>query len=116
MRSAIAISSLLHKIFDDVLYQIVGSSFHDHDVKGIADELQKWWPRLDEYKQFISWNAESPKSYTRNLVFGNEHFQCILMCWPPSSVSSIHCHDKSSCWVALVAGEVFEVGVVLDQH
>ena len=34
---------------------------------------------------------------------------CILMCWPAGSRSTIHDHDRSSCWVVVVEGEVHEV-------
>merc|ERR1719296_11131 len=59
--------------------------------------------------KYVLWNENNPKAYTRNLVFSNEHFDAILMCWPPESESAIHDHAESSCWVALVEGEVVEV-------
>eukprot|EP00746_Dinoflagellata_sp_MGD_P018895 gnl/MRDRNA2_/MRDRNA2_143839_c0_seq1.p1 gnl/MRDRNA2_/MRDRNA2_143839_c0~~gnl/MRDRNA2_/MRDRNA2_143839_c0_seq1.p1 ORF type:complete len:414 (-),score=84.07 gnl/MRDRNA2_/MRDRNA2_143839_c0_seq1:79-1254(-) len=88
---------------------IRGYDHTDHDVKGVATELQKWYPRPDEYMKYVNWDAEDPTKYTRNLIFGNEFFDCLLMCWPPHCQSSIHCHDRSSCWVVLVEGEVVEV-------
>jgi len=57
----------------------------------------------------VSLCPERPTKYTRNLIFGNEHFDCILMCWPAGAVSSIHDHEESSCWVVAVEGTVHEV-------
>lgn len=88
---------------------IKGSSFSDHNVKLVADECAKWFPRREEYDKFVHWDPHDPTKYTRNLIFRNEHFECLLMCWPARSKSSIHCHDRSSCWVVLVEGEVVEV-------
>lgn len=88
---------------------IRGYDHSDHDVKGVANELQRWFPRRDEYMKYVHWDPADPTKYTRNLIFGNEYFECLLMCWPPHCMSSIHCHDRSSCWVVLVEGEVVEV-------
>jgi cysteine dioxygenase len=88
---------------------IRGYDHSDHDVKGVATELQRWYPRPDEYMKYVNWDLKDPKKYTRNLILGNEYFDCLLMCWPPHCQSSIHCHDRSSCWVVLVEGEVVEV-------
>ena len=86
-----------------------GTSHADHNVRRVARECAKWFPRREEYEPFVHWNEHNPSAYTRNLVFGNAHMDVLLMCWPPHSVSSIHGHDDSSCWVVLVAGEVWEV-------
>jgi cysteine dioxygenase len=59
--------------------------------------------------KYVHWNKADPSKYTRNLIFTNEFFDVVLMAWPPGAVSAIHDHDESSCWVALVDGEVTEV-------
>ena len=71
-------------------------------------EIAKWYPRRHEYEKYIRWDQDCPEKYTRNLVYSNEHMDVLLMCWPAGSESSIHCHDNSSCWVALVEGTVQE--------
>jgi cysteine dioxygenase len=86
-----------------------GTNHREHDVRSVSRELEKWFPRRSEYKKYVNLNKDDPKKYTRNLVYGNEHFDCILMCWPAGSMSSIHCHDESSCWVNVVEGTVNEV-------
>jgi len=88
---------------------IKGKSHRGHDIGDIRREIAKWYPRPSEYMKYVHWNAADPQKYTRNLVFTNEHFDVILMAWPPHCQSSIHDHAESSCWVALVEGEVVEV-------
>jgi len=99
----------LKSLVDFLKNNIIGKSHTDHNVKLIADECSKWFPRKEEYEKYISWDSNDPKKYTRNVVYKNDNFECLLMCWPAGCNSSIHCHDKSSCWVVLVEGEVHEV-------
>jgi len=88
---------------------VVGTSYLTHDIERVKNEMAKWFPRPEEYQKYIHWDVDDPKKYTRNLLYRNEHFDLVLMCWPPHSQSSIHCHDMSSCWVRIVHGEVWEV-------
>eukprot|EP00946_MAST-07B_sp_MAST-7B-sp1_P005217 g5217.t1 len=92
-----------------------GEDHTSHDVRAVSKELEKWFPRPSEYRKYVRLDDTNPKKYTRNLIYGNEHFDCILMCWPAGSMSSIHGHDKSSCWVNVVEGTVHEVQYALPQ-
>lgn len=94
---------------------VQGSGHHCHNVERIREEIAKWYPRKAEYMKYVFWNPSNPKAYMRNLVFANEHFDVILMCWPPNSESAIHDHADSSCWVALVEGEVVETSYRLPK-
>jgi hypothetical protein len=35
----------------------------------------------------------SPEHYTRNLIFKNDVFECLAMCWEIGQSSAIHDHD-----------------------
>eukprot|EP00656_Telonema_subtile_P002480 TRINITY_DN110_c0_g1_i1.p1 TRINITY_DN110_c0_g1~~TRINITY_DN110_c0_g1_i1.p1 ORF type:complete len:349 (+),score=71.02 TRINITY_DN110_c0_g1_i1:105-1151(+) len=111
MPAAHTLSSLLPWLIKNVQ----GTSHANHNVLAVQKEITRWYPRPSEYSKYIHWNPENSKAYTRNLIFGNEHMDVILMCWPAGSVSSIHDHDNSSCWVALVDGEVVEVQYAVPQ-
>mmetsp|Transcript_9644 Transcript_9644/g.23857 ORF Transcript_9644/g.23857 Transcript_9644/m.23857 type:complete len:382 (-) Transcript_9644:61-1206(-) len=88
---------------------VVGSSHDNHNIARVKSEMARWFPRREEYEKYIYWDEKDPTKYTRNLIFSNEWMDVLLMCWPPHSQSAIHSHDTSSCWVALVEGEVHEV-------
>mmetsp|Transcript_17340 Transcript_17340/g.43805 ORF Transcript_17340/g.43805 Transcript_17340/m.43805 type:complete len:368 (+) Transcript_17340:245-1348(+) len=88
---------------------ISGTNFACHKVGKVKEQIKNWFPRREEYEKYIHWDQQDPKKYTRNLIFANEFMDVLLMCWPPGCVSAIHSHDESSCWVALVEGEVYEV-------
>jgi len=81
----------------------------EHDVRAVAAELRRWYPRKEEYGGFLSVDEDDPGRYTRNVVHSTPAMEVLMMCWPPGSQSTIHCHDESSCWVTAVEGEVHEV-------
>lgn len=94
---------------------VVGESHSAHNVRNIQKEINKWFPRKVEYEKYVHWDECDPSKYTRNLIFSNLNMDVILMCWPPESKSSIHDHDKSSCWVVMVEGSVYEIQYALPQ-
>ena len=95
MPAAHSLNSLLAYLKKNV----VGTNHTEHNVLEVKRELGKWYPRPQEYEKYIIWNENDPSKYTRNLVFKNENMEVLLMCWPGKSQSTIHDHDKSSCWV-----------------
>ena len=105
----------LRSLVDYLKANVHGTDHTAHDVRAVSKELEKWFPRPSEYSQYVRLDDANPQKYTRNLIYGNEHFDCILMCWPAGSMSSIHGHDKSSCWVNVVEGNVHEVQYALPQ-
>ncbi|KAJ1621898.1 RmlC-like cupin domain-containing protein [Pavlovales sp. CCMP2436] len=105
MPQAHSLSSLLAQLQK----QVGGSSHAEHDIAGVKNEIGKWFPRREEYEQYIHWDEHNPEKYTRNLIFSSEKMEVLLMCWPAHVRSAIHCHGQSSCWVASVEGQVHEV-------
>lgn len=57
---------------------------------------------LGDYVQFHS------SKYQRNLIFQNEHFQLICLCWKSGQKSHIHDHAESSCGIKVVTGIISE--------
>jgi cysteine dioxygenase len=46
------------------------------------------------------------KSYTRNLIFKNELFELLALCWDVGQVSRIHNHRDQQCWMAVPMGRL----------
>lgn len=88
---------------------VAGKSHREHDVAAVRREMGKWFPRAEEYAKYVHWDMENPLEYTRNVVYSSPEMEVLVMCWPAGAVSSIHCHDESSCWVAAVEGKIHEV-------
>jgi cysteine dioxygenase len=46
----------------------------------------------------------SGSHYTRNLIFKNELFELLAICWEIGQVSRIHNHQNQNCWMAVPIG------------
>jgi len=48
----------------------------------------------------------SKGNYTRNLIFKNELFECMTVCWEIGQASRIHNHRDQNCWMAVPVGKL----------
>jgi cysteine dioxygenase len=48
----------------------------------------------------------SQGSYTRNLIFKNELFECMTLCWESGQHSRIHNHRGQNCWMSAPIGRL----------
>jgi cysteine dioxygenase len=48
----------------------------------------------------------SKGNYTRNLIFKNEVFECMAICWEIGQVSRVHNHRDQNCWMAAPIGHL----------
>ncbi len=55
---------------------------------------------LDKYCYF------SKGSYTRNLIFRNDLFECMTICWDVGQHSRIHNHRGQNCWMSAPIGRL----------
>jgi cysteine dioxygenase len=46
----------------------------------------------------------APKRYTRNLIYRDELFELLALCWEPGTQSPIHNHSNQLCWLAIQEG------------
>lgn len=47
------------------------------------------------------------KFYTRNLIFKNELFELMTLCWDVGQESRIHNHSEQNCWMSIPIGKLF---------
>jgi cysteine dioxygenase len=55
---------------------------------------------LDKYLYF------SKGCYTRNLIFKNDLFECMTICWEIGQFSRIHNHRDQNCWMSAPIGRL----------
>jgi cysteine dioxygenase len=55
---------------------------------------------LDKYLFFSRGN------YTRNLIFKNDVFECMTICWEIGQFSRIHNHRGQNCWMSAPIGRL----------
>jgi cysteine dioxygenase len=48
----------------------------------------------------------SKGSYTRNLIFRNDIFECMTLCWESGQHSRIHNHRDQNCWMSAPIGRL----------
>lgn len=58
---------------------------------------------VDTISSFFHW---SEKFYTRNLIFKNERFEMMAICWNKGQVSKIHNHADQMCWMTVPIGKL----------
>ena len=69
----------------------------------------------DEFAQAMEYHAQAfsqyrgrlpaiPYAYTRTRLYACPQYEIVAMQWAPGSVSPIHDHGNSRCWVLMLAG------------
>ncbi len=58
---------------------------------------------VDTISPYFHW---SESFYTRNLIFKNERFEMMAICWSKGQVSKIHNHADQMCWMTVPIGEL----------
>ena len=48
----------------------------------------------------------APGRYTRNLIYRDEIFELIALCWEPHTESPIHNHAGQLCWLSIQSGSL----------
>ncbi|HKX27388.1 MAG TPA: cysteine dioxygenase family protein [Blastocatellia bacterium] len=44
--------------------------------------------------------------YTRNLIYRNEYFEVIAICWEPGQRTAVHTHNGQLCWMITQRGNL----------
>ena len=71
-------------------------------------------PRIAEYMAAVPLRAEALHSYvwwrdsfyTRNLIYRDELFEVMTICWSPGQKTAIHTHNGQLGWMTVAQGEI----------
>jgi len=55
------------------------------------------------FEKYLFWNDGF---YTRNLVYKDERFEMMTVCWEPGQASRIHNHCDQRCWMTVPVGRL----------
>ena len=88
----------------------------DHLVRGlreIPDEQFRCEPvykylsenpvEVDSIQRYLFW---SPNFYTRNLIYKDDRFEMMAICWESGHVSRVHNHCDQMCWMTVPVGRL----------
>jgi cysteine dioxygenase len=78
-------------------------SLSEFRARAVFDYVQAHRVRPESLRPYMFF---SPASYTRNLIFKNERFELLAICWEVGQVSRIHNHREQQCWMAVPIGKL----------
>ena len=82
------------------------SSFEDLLEQSMANSrfVQAMQSGIEHFARYRSTIPYVENAYTRLLLRKTPEFELVAMQWAPGSVSPIHDHGNSRCWVAILKG------------
>jgi predicted metal-dependent enzyme (double-stranded beta helix superfamily) len=83
------------------LAAVAAKNFTQDDVQGYVFQHNIAASSLQPYTFF------SKHKYTRNLIFQNDLFQCMAVCWEIGQSSPIHDHNDKMGWMYLADGQLY---------
>ncbi len=61
---------------------------------------------IEAFTRYRAFMPLAPRAYTRTLLEKTDEYEVIAMLWAPGSVSPIHDHGDSRCWVIVLEGSL----------
>lgn len=58
---------------------------------------------VDSITRYFNW---SESFYTRNLIYKDDRFEMMAICWEKGQVSRIHNHSDQKCWMTVPVGRL----------
>ena len=75
----------------------------EFDCDNVYDFLGRNPVSVDSIQKYLFW---SEKFYTRNLIFKDDRFEMMAICWEPGHVSRVHNHCEQRCWMTVPIGRL----------
>ncbi len=69
----------------------------------VVDYVAHMQPSPEALAPYVLWNRER---YARNLIYRDDLFEVLALCWLPGQRTPIHSHDGQLGWVTVVQGEL----------
>jgi len=69
----------------------------------VSEFLAEMQPSPDALAPYMLWSRER---YTRNLIYRDDFFEVLALCWFPDQRTPIHSHNGQLGWVTVVQGEL----------
>ncbi|HUR98433.1 MAG TPA: cysteine dioxygenase family protein [Pyrinomonadaceae bacterium] len=69
----------------------------------IYDYLNEHPVDVGSIQKFLFWSSNC---YTRNLIYKDERFEMMAICWERGQVSRVHNHSEQRCWMTVPIGRL----------
>jgi cysteine dioxygenase len=63
-------------------------------------------------ERYLHW---SPQCYTRNLIYKDQRFEMMAICWEPGQLSRVHNHSGQRCWMTVPIGRLRGQNFAVDE-
>lgn len=87
--------------------ELVGGLKSIADAEFTTDNIYKFLSdnpvNVTTLDRYLFW---SEKFYTRNLIYKDERFEVMALCWEKGQVSRVHDHSDQKCWMSMVKGRL----------
>jgi cysteine dioxygenase len=90
------------------------TSFSDADFTGnnVYEFLGSNPIDVDSITKYFHW---SPNFYTRNLIYRDERFEMMAICWEEGQKSVVHNHAGQNCWMTVPVGKLLGQNFAVEQ-
>ena len=88
------------KTLIEKLCEIPDEDFHVEEIYQFLSENPL---DIDSITKYLHWNADF---YTRNLIYKDERFELMAVCWEKGQISKIHNHYDQMCWMTSIYGKL----------
>jgi cysteine dioxygenase len=85
----------------------------DFTLEIVQDYIQRHSVRPETLEKYLFF---SKGSYTRNLIFKNDMFECMTICWEIGQFSRIHNHRDQNCWMSAPIGRLKIQNFRVEDH
>jgi cysteine dioxygenase len=85
----------------------------DFTLQNVQDYIQRHAVRPESLEKYLFF---SKGSYTRNLIFRNDMFECMTICWEIGQFSRIHNHRDQNCWMSAPIGRLKVQNFRVEDH
>ncbi len=75
----------------------------DFSCQGVYDFLSSNPVDVATIDRYFFW---SERCYTRNLIYKDERFEMMAICWDKGQVSRVHNHADQLCWMTVPVGKL----------
>lgn len=72
-------------------------------LENVQDFVRRHYIKAETLDKYLFY---SKGNYTRNLIFKNELFECMAICWEVGQFSRIHNHRDQNCWMSAPIGRL----------
>lgn len=99
-------------LIDSLVSGLKGIPDQEFTCEAVYSFLAEHPVDVDSIVKYFSWN---PDWYTRNLIYKDDRFELMAICWEIGQVSRIHNHSEQKCWMTVPVGKLWGQNFAVDE-